>query len=269
MRLPLFLVVLAFLAGPSLAQVLPLPHAHAHNDYEHERPLFDALDQGFCSVEADIHLVDGALLVAHDRKDVQAGRTIQALYLDPLRKRTEEYGGLVYPGVKQFQLLVDLKSGGEETYAALRKVLQDYHAMLTCFREGKAEPGAVTIVLTGNSPNATVAAEKVRWVGVDGRVPDIGPDLDAGLMPLVSDHWMRHFTWRGEGDMPAEEREKLERIVQGAHARGARLRFWATPESKALWKELLAAGVDYINTDQLRVFRRFSLSEGEATGRKR
>ena len=33
-------------------------------------PLFDALEQGFCSVEADIHLVDGKLLVAHDLKDV-------------------------------------------------------------------------------------------------------------------------------------------------------------------------------------------------------
>jgi hypothetical protein len=46
--------------------VIPLVNAHAHNDYEHDRPLFDALDHGFCSVEADIHLVDGQLLVAHN-----------------------------------------------------------------------------------------------------------------------------------------------------------------------------------------------------------
>ena len=29
----------------------PVRRAHAHNDYEHKRPLLDALDQGFCSVE--------------------------------------------------------------------------------------------------------------------------------------------------------------------------------------------------------------------------
>lgn len=46
---------------------MPLVHAHAHDDYEHKRPLFDALDRGFCSVEADVHLVDGQLLVAHIR----------------------------------------------------------------------------------------------------------------------------------------------------------------------------------------------------------
>jgi hypothetical protein len=67
----------------------PLIHAHSHNDYEHPRPLLDALDHGFCGVEADIYLVDGQLLVAHDRDKVKPERTLQALYLDPLRERGE------------------------------------------------------------------------------------------------------------------------------------------------------------------------------------
>src|ERR1043165_1062303 len=62
--------------------VRPLIQAHAHNDYEHTRPLWDALAQGFCSVEADIHLVDGKLLVAHDARDVNSERTLEKLYLD-------------------------------------------------------------------------------------------------------------------------------------------------------------------------------------------
>ena len=33
---------------------VPLARAHAHNDYEHPRPLRDALDHGFTSVEADV-----------------------------------------------------------------------------------------------------------------------------------------------------------------------------------------------------------------------
>src|SRR5204862_3959746 len=64
----------------------PLIRAHAHNDYEHSRPLLDALDRGFCSIEADVWLVDGRLLVAHDRNAVKAERTLQTLYLDPLRE---------------------------------------------------------------------------------------------------------------------------------------------------------------------------------------
>ena len=82
----------------SAADVVPLEKAHAHNDYEHERPLEDALAEGFCSVEADIWLVDGALLVAHDRDEVKDGRTLERLYLDPLKARVEANGGRVYPG---------------------------------------------------------------------------------------------------------------------------------------------------------------------------
>lgn len=58
------LLVLHALAQSAVAQPAPLERAHAHNDYEHARPLFDALERGFNSVEADVHLVDGRLLVA-------------------------------------------------------------------------------------------------------------------------------------------------------------------------------------------------------------
>src|SRR5262245_25702012 len=76
-------------------KIQPLSRGHAHNDYAHERPLLDALEHGFCSVEADIYLVEGHLLVAHDRGQVQPGRTLQALYLDPLRDRVQKNGGKV------------------------------------------------------------------------------------------------------------------------------------------------------------------------------
>jgi hypothetical protein len=62
----------------------PLAAAHAHNDYEHDRPLFDALEHGFTSVEADVWLVDGELRVAHDLEDAKPGVTLESLYLDPL-----------------------------------------------------------------------------------------------------------------------------------------------------------------------------------------
>ena len=75
-------------AGVPAGEVfVPLARAHAHNDYEHERPLLDALSHGFTSVEADIYLVGGELLVAHDPEDVVPGRTLQNLYLDPLARR--------------------------------------------------------------------------------------------------------------------------------------------------------------------------------------
>src|ERR1051326_8803322 len=100
----------AFILAVSLqAEPVPLTRVHAHNDYEHKRPLFDALEHGFCSVEADIYLVDGQLLVAHNRYQVKTNRTLQSLYLDPLRERIRKNGGRVYAGGPECTLLIDLK----------------------------------------------------------------------------------------------------------------------------------------------------------------
>ena len=136
----------------------PLAHAHAHNDYAHRRPLADALEHGFCSVEADIHLVDGQLLVAHDRRNVRPDRTLEGLYLDPLRRRVQRNRGKVYPGGPVFTLLIDIKSNGPQTYAVLSKVLARYSEMLTAVRDGAVRTKAVMVVISGNRPWASVAA---------------------------------------------------------------------------------------------------------------
>src|SRR4051812_22414032 len=75
---------------------VPLP-AHSHNDYEQTRPLFDTLAHGFLSVEADIWFQNEKLLVAHTPLAWKPDRTLQSLYLDPLRERVKRNGGKVYP----------------------------------------------------------------------------------------------------------------------------------------------------------------------------
>jgi hypothetical protein len=108
-------------ANPSPAPV-PLVRAHAHNDYLHPRPLLDALECGFCSIEADVYLVDGQLLVAHDRIRTSPERTLTALYLEPLRQRARQNAGRVYPGGPSCLLFIDLKTEAETTYAVLHQL---------------------------------------------------------------------------------------------------------------------------------------------------
>ena len=62
------LLLFFLLAGIQIncfAQSTPLLNAFAHNDYCHKHPLYDALENGFTSIEADIFLKDGKLIVAH------------------------------------------------------------------------------------------------------------------------------------------------------------------------------------------------------------
>lgn len=237
--------------------VTPLPQAHAHNDYEHPRPLLDALDQGFCSVEADIFLIDGELRVAHDRPDTRPGRTLQSLYLDPLRQRVRQHGGRVHPNGPTVTLLIDFKTEAATTYPRLREVLEAYRDMLTVFRNDRTTPGAVTVILSGNRPWEILAAEPERLAGLDGRLPDLDRDLSPHLVPLISDNWGNHFSWKGTGDFPEVERRKLEDLVRRAHARGQRIRFWAALDRPEMWNAQAEAGVDLINTDRLAELAQF------------
>ncbi len=243
----------------------PLPQAHSHNDYKHTRPLLDALDHGFCSVEADVYAIDGELRVAHDRRDTRPGTTLRKLYLNPLRDRIEKNGGRVYRDGPTFTLLIDFKSKGEPTYQLLSQILVGYRDMLV---STNGETPAVQIVISGNRPLPLLLADKERLCGIDGRLSNLDSDLSSSLMPMISDNWQSHFKWRGEGKIPVDEKEKLVEAVRKTHAAGRRLRFWATPENEDLWRELADAGVDHINTDQLKRLKTFLTPQPPSTSAK-
>jgi hypothetical protein len=228
----------------------PLPRAHAHNDYLHPRPLLDALDRGFGSVEADIFLVDGELLVAHTRQELDPERTLRRLYLEPLRARVQENQGSVFGTDHVLTLLIDIKADGPATYRALDQLLEEYRDLFAHTDEsGELHHGPVQAIISGERPVELVAADKTRFVGIDGRLSDL--DNASRLLPLISDNWNLHFSWRGEGEISAEERQKLHRIVERAHDKGRRIRFWAVPDHPNSWQVLYDAGVDLINTDDL------------------
>jgi hypothetical protein len=216
-------------------------------------------------VEADIFLVDGKLLVGHTRSELKPERTLESLYLDPLRARLLARRGHVFPGTGTFHLLIDIKTGGEPTYKALAKVLARYSEMISVVRDGKLETKAVDVTISGNRPQELMASESVRYVGIDGRVSDLDSKMPSHLMPLISDNWNVHFQWKGQGPILQEDRQKLAEMVKKAHARGRQVRFWATPDTVAMWRLLRESGVDRINTDDLSGLEKFLRSEPKKT----
>ena len=187
----------------------PLWRAHAHNDYLHPRPLFDALDHRFGSLEADIFLVGDQLLVAHDAVDLDPARTLESLYLDPLARRVKANHGSVYRGYrKPIQLLIDLKTEGASTYLELDRHLGRYKHLFTMYAHGRVFPGPVTAVISGDRAARTpMEAQTVRRAFYDGRLADLGGPAPASFIPLISDNWTLNFTWRGVGAFPDAERQ--------------------------------------------------------------
>jgi hypothetical protein len=274
--LPSFVGAFAFLTAGVVARAaestargpVPLERAHAHNDYGHARPLLDALDHGFCSIEADLWVSGDNLQVGHTVLELRPRRTLEALYLRPLAERTRQRGGWVYEPGRTVTLLVDFKTDGEATYSALARQLEKYRELFAPRDPGEGRPAAppVLVVISGNRPVERIAADADRLCGIDGRLGDLEATRDAALVPLISDAWASAFAWRGEGPMPLAEREKLRALVEKTHASGRRLRFWGAPDDEAVWAELYDAGVDLIGADDLAGLQAF-LTERE--GRKR
>jgi glycerophosphoryl diester phosphodiesterase len=230
----------------------PFPQAHAHNDYEHTRPLWDALENGFTSVEADVHLQEGQLLVAHNRPERYA-RTLDDLYLGPLNNLLTKNNDKIYPDYPgTFYLMIDFKTEAGKTYEALLQAINHY-PRLKC----SASRCPVKIFISGNRPVKQIIESGYQGMALDGRPEDIGKGYPAEWMPVISDHYGNWCNWNSDVDPKPGELEKIKELAKAVHAEGKLLRLWAIPDNPRAWKVLLKAGVDLINTDKLEALHDF------------
>jgi hypothetical protein len=225
-------------------------HAHAHNDYEHARPLLDALDQRFYSVEADVWFDEGRFKVAHASWDASKG-SLKDLYLDPLQARVDASGSVHGDG-ERFTLWVDLKDSDGRLPGALRSLL-DRYPMLSRFTDQGETPGPVTVVLTGDAAMkaAVVDVPEERAAARDSN--DYAPDDPAadGKWRYYALSWGDFLGWNGAGSVPEEDAARMACVLENAHAGGRKVRFYGTPDREEDWLAELATGADFINSDHL------------------
>lgn len=236
------------------------PKTHAHNDYEHERPLRDALDHGFASVEADVWAVDWKedggrrLIVSHNRpgglktpSPELHKQSLEALYLEPLAEICYQNQGRVYPFTQDaFWLMIDVKTEDADfAFEVIMERLEPYAWMLT----GENPP--VRIFLSGNRNLELIRNEGRGWVSIDGRPENLGQGYTSKEMPVISQHYRRVLNWDGKAPISKREFDKLRELTKKAHSEGKKVRLWASPEKEEVWKTLIEAGVDLINTDEL------------------
>ena len=235
-----------------------LPNGHSHNDYTRDRPLFDALKHGFTSIEVDVFLHKGRMIVTHDDDLLDEKPSIQELYLDPLKKIIMDNGGTVFQNNNiKLVLMVDLKSEKISTYLALREIFDDYLDIIERYDGEHKIHGPVQVLLSGGPPLDLIEKESSRYFYVDGSVDQWAMDYPVELMPRASTNYRNYFKWYGKGEMPQVEEEKLKVLIAKAHNAGRKVRFWGCPNSAVVWKKLLDEGADWINVDDLQGYNEF------------
>lgn len=257
-------IFVLLLLGPLTvcSQSIPLPNAFAHNDYFHERPLFDALENGYTNIEADIFLENDNLIVAHINPFFRSSRTLERLYLKPLAKLIAKNNGQVYKGYNEpVILMIDIKTGADNTYSALKILLKKYSAILSSYNHGTVVKGPVTVVLSGHKPYKMIKAEETRLAFIDEDLRQTSQDTTStNVYKLSSCKYSKILNWDGQGEIPEEEKIRLCAYVKMAHRFGKKVRLWASPEKSNVWEQLLSCGVDLINTDKLVALKDFLIA---------
>jgi uncharacterized protein involved in tolerance to divalent cations len=253
------LLFLHFLLQNSYSQTLPLKHAHAHNDYLHKHSLFDALDNGFTSIEVDVYLHKGKLKVSHLPFLLHRKKTLEELYLQPLRSLININGGSVYAGMNTpIVLMIDFKTEADVTYAALCEVMKPYSDLITLYKHDSiSAQGPINVLISGRSPISQLLIADSSYASIDGSISIIKDTVKRKVCTRFSDAWSAHFTWKGEGEMAEREMLRLKEMVKEAHALQKEIRFYHLPDKPQVWKVLLENGVDWINTDKLSGFRQW------------
>jgi alkaline phosphatase len=235
------LFLLSLMAG---AQEHSASSIFAHNDYVHPIPFFTSYNLQVGFIEADVFLVKGDLMVAHKKSEIDDGRTLGLLYLDPLNKLVQENNGSVYADpLKTLTLMIDLKTEGTATLNVLVAKLKQYPKLTGC--------NTLTIAVSGNMPNSSEWINFPDFINFDGR-PGISYSIEQlKRVRIVSTNFRNYSHWNGKTKMTDADKNKLLSIINDAHAKGKSIRFWAIPDFEQSWIDLIKLNVDIINTDDV------------------
>jgi hypothetical protein len=235
------------LLAPGVARAAESVKFHSHNDYLHERPLWDALKAGVTSVEADVWKFWSGLYVSHFPLFGKSG-SLEGWYLDPWRKAAAQEGVMGWR-----QLWMDIKGPDgavqEALVSTLREVLGGYEAH------------SPRIILTGNDEAKKAIAHRLSGErGLAGKFeidrrefdrldpPRNGPADPWGWYSLS---WSEHFTWDGKGCIPSTEWGRLNAQIAAIHSKGRSVRYFHVPSTLAWVRVAHEAGVDLIDVDDL------------------
>lgn len=225
----------------AVASAQQLPNAHSHNDYNQAEPFYHAYRNGFGSIEADVFLRKGRLLVSHDTASLSARRMLTRMYLEPLRN------ALTKDTSRRITLLVDLK---EDYGTILPELIRELKPLLK-FCKGHNLNGRLQILISGNRPLPVLFVNYPDYLWFDEDLKHPYDAVEQSKIGQISLRFSDYATWKGVGPMPAADEQRVKAVIDRVHALRKPIRFWDAPDNVAGWTKLLQLGVDMLGTDHI------------------
>lgn len=226
--------------------ILEQPMIHSHNDYKQVVPFWYAYSSNAKSIEVDLVIQDDSLYISHGDDVIDQRRTIETLYLQPLKQAID----LSIGTTDQIHFLVDMKSDAQKSLDLLLPMLKKY--------ESTIEKSGVTFVISGNRTPIESYVDLPSYIQMDYQSLDpVNNEKAWDKVSMISLAFKPYSSWDGNGAIPQEDQKKIKAVVDAAHQMGKPFRFWGTPDTENAWQQLWALGVDVINTDQPDVVNRY------------
>ncbi|MFT4093327.1 MAG: alkaline phosphatase [Niabella sp.] len=214
---------------------------HSHNDYKQRSPFYTAYKAGCGSIEADIFLWGGTLLVAHQLNEVAPENTLE--HLDKIDSCIRSNNGLPYSDKnKKLQLVIDLKTEASPALQQLIKHLENYPAIVTNKN--------IIITITGNQPPEEAWPQYPSYIFFDGQPARSYNKKSLSRIYMFSSNFATY-------NIRNQDYSPLIPVVHHIHRYGKKIRFWGAPDNTGTWQHLTAIGVDYINTDHIPELKTF------------
>jgi glycerophosphoryl diester phosphodiesterase len=249
MKFILPLLLLAFTETSAQVKI------HAHNDYEKPLPLYNALSSQVYSIEADVFLRNGDLLVAHSSDQLPNAKSLSELYILPLVTIFKKNKGHLSADTGyRSALMIDIKQGGEDAIRQLCRLLDEHREYFDRSRNRHA----MQIIISGDRGNIKNWTSFPAYIYFDGRPTEQYDPETMKRVACISDSYASY----------AENREKLIAVLERTHQAARPFRFWGTPDNEFYWKYFRDTGVDIINTDKPDLCSSFFEKE-KAAGMKR
>jgi alkaline phosphatase len=237
----LFIIVSTCAVNCTTAKRYSSANAHSHNDYLNSKPFINAYNEGFGSIEADIFPVNGVLLVAHNKRDIQTQNTLKALYLEPL------LNGLKTDSKRKLNLLIDVKEKYDEALTLLQKELQPLMEYLST----PSKTRNITVSISGERPTPAEYNKYPDYIFFDDDLKLKHSPEQWKRVSLVSLQFDKITDWKGIGPIPQNDYNRLKQIIDSVHTAGKPIRFWAAPDTDEAWKQQMKLHVDLVGTDKI------------------
>lgn len=245
----IFSIVILITYSEAFSQSLRAPVLiHSQNDYNQSAPFYKAWSQKANSLDVNVFLHKGKLIVGNDCSKLDENETFEQFYLIPIQQMFKINNGRLWKDSENsMQIFVKFQSDPEASICVLDSLINIYR---NCF-DSRINKFAAEIVITGNKPDKESFCNINDIFSFDGDIDILYDNNQLERIALFSDDFKKYSYWNGKGSLISADLEKINSTILKAHKSGKPIRFWNAPEGITAYYTFYNLGVDYFSTEHI------------------